>query len=475
MASTMKLSIGFAALISLLSITPSASFTTQFGFLSTEAVFGAAKANKCPPTMRAKSGDFGSFGGQDNDEEGDSGEFNGESIDSGSGSWKTYNDFPMFITQCSLQSFLFLLKSMRDPHTVMWMENFTQPAIHLKKEPIPYGLPTGGADDSQLLNYHGMHALNTTLFPKWESYFSKLIEQPGEIFIIESSYKQFPDYELEINPVRLATRLLSVRAQVAREFVKDLEVISRMTNSTLESYKAALMNPKNDEDGRLVIERPNLMFLEMGAGHADFAPSPLRKGNFDLLMLLVTQEAVHRVLNDVERQKGPDVMGNRFLQNFYLSRLMSHFTGSQRYRRSEHFMAELLAMSPNLQVNKGETTLVNPAGIAEVIIRVREEVALEWKDMAQQVPEEHLEIQRLTLNQMLSGGTGTSFEDALRGNSNILPEANNAMKEVQKEAVPAGEKKKEAEIGPFDLLSLPPMSELWNDEGANMNAPGVFE
>ena len=468
----MKTCTGFAALILYLFITPSASFTTQFGFLSTDSMFGTAKVNKCP-TMRAQSGDSESYGGQQNDD--DSNEFHGESIDSGSGSWKTYNDFPMFITQCSLQSFLFLLKSMRDPHTVMWMENFTQPAIHSIEEPYPHGLSTGGAADSQLLNYHGMHALNTTIFPKWESYFSELIEQSQEIFIIESSYKQFPDYELEINPVRLATRLLSVRAQVAREFVKDLDVISQMTNFTLESYKEALKNKKKDEDGRWVIERPNLMFLEMGATHADFAPSPLRKGNFDLLMLLITQEAVHRVLNDPDRQNGPNAMGNRFLKDFYVSRLVSHFTGSQRYRRAEHFMAELLAMSPNLQVNKGETTLVNPVGIAEVIVRAREKVALEWKDIAQQVPEEHLEIQRLTLNQMLSGGTGTSFEDALRGNSNIMPEAKKVVKEVKKEAVPAGEKKKEAEVGSFDLMSLPPMSELWNDEGVNMNLPGVFD
>ena len=255
--------------------------------------------------------------------------------------------------------------------------------------------------------------------------------------------------------------------------MKDLDVISATTNQTLEAFRKA---HKEEKDGKVSIERANLMFLELGAVSADVSPSPLRKGNFDLLTLLVTQEAIHRVLNDPSRQSGVDAAGNKFLKDFYLSRMVSHFSGSQRYRRADHFFEDLLATAPNLQVSNGETALINPAGIAEVIVRAREKVAAEWKDLAERVPEEHLEIQRLTLNQMLSGGTGTSFEDALRGNSNIIPEAKKVViKEPEKETVAVGDKKKEAEEGPFDVLKLPPMSVLWTEEGANMNAPGVFE
>ena len=46
------------------------------------------------------------------------------------------NDFQLFLTQCSIQSFMFLLKSMRDPETVFWLEDFTQPAIVQKRDAI---------------------------------------------------------------------------------------------------------------------------------------------------------------------------------------------------------------------------------------------------------------------------------------------------------------------------------------------------
>lgn len=420
-------------------------------------------ASRSCPMLSAQSGDVGDAFGPDHEENNDGNdEFESEGLVSGRSDWKIYNDFPMFLTQCSLQSFLFLLKSMRDPQTVMWMENFTQPAIRLSEKPNPHGLPQDVAAKSQLLSYHGLHALNATRFPTWESFFAELIEQPEEVFVIESQFKQFPDYELDINPVRLCTRLLAVRQQIAREFVKDLEVLADMTNATLAAFRDALDH--STMDGPIQLDPPNLMFLELGADSANISPSPLRKGNFDLLTLLTTQEAIHRVLNDPERRNGVHAMGNKFLKDFYLARLVSHFTGSQRYRRADHFFEEMLAMGPNLQSLNGQTALVNPAGIAETLIKVRGAVALEWRALAQQVPEEHLEIQRLTLNQMMSGGLGTSsFEDALRGKSNV------ETKETEMVAVG------EETPPPLDVQKLPPMNLLWNEQGANMNVTGVFE
>jgi hypothetical protein len=359
---------------------------------------------------------------------------------------------------------------MRDPQTVMWMENFTQPAIRLTETPNPHGLPEDVAAKSQLLNYHGLHALNATRFPTWESFFAELIEQPEEVFLIESQFKQFPDYELEINPIRLCNRLLAVRQQIAREFVKDLEVLSDMTESMLASFRDVTESSQND--GNFKLDPPNLMFLELGADSANISPSPLRKGNFDLLTLLTTQEAVHRILNDPERHKGADALGNKFLKDFYLARLVSHFTGSQRYRRADHFFEEMLSTGPVLQTLDGETALVNPAGMAEIVIKMRGQVAREWMEVAQGVPEEHLEIQRLTLHQMMSGVSG-SFEDALRGKPSVRPED---TQEEEVEVVAVGESNKQDDIPkPLDVHKLPPMSLLWTEEGVNMNVTGVFE
>lgn len=46
--------------------------------------------------------------------------------------WETPNDFPQFLTQCSIQSFLFLLKSLRDDHTLQWLHDFTDPVMLLQ-------------------------------------------------------------------------------------------------------------------------------------------------------------------------------------------------------------------------------------------------------------------------------------------------------------------------------------------------------
>lgn len=306
--------------------------------------------------------------------------------------WKLANDFPLFLNQCSLQSFLFLVKSLRDPQTVLWLESFTRPTIPLHTEQPKHTFPTGGSAESRLLNYHGLAALNTTLFPTWDSYFAQLLEQPGETFIVESHSKYIPDYEMEIKPASLCARILSVREQIAREFVRDLDVIAAMGGRTLESYWKSIKKLK-ESDGQqgTKMERENLMFLEFNVDN-DYAPSPLRKGNFDLLALLATQEAINRVLN---RQNDEQT---QFLQDFYAARFLSHFTGAQPYGRADDFLEELLSSSPVMRSKPdGGTTLIDPIRIAGVIVKEREKVAMEWKSTAQTIPDEHLEIKRLQL------------------------------------------------------------------------------
>ena len=48
-------------------------------------------------------------------------------------------------------------------------------------------------------------------------------------------------------------------------------------------------------------------------------------------------------------------------------------------------------------------------------------------------------------------------------------------KEPEMEVVAIGDKKKDVEKEAFNVLKLPPMTELWNEAGVNMNTTGVFE
>ena len=322
--------------------------------------------------------------------------------------WILPNSFEMFLNQCCIQSFLFLLKSLRDPQTVLWIEEFTQPNVRSLVPPNT-STPGRGSDHSKLLTYHGLAAMNTTLFPTWSSYFSKLLEQPKEIYSIESDLAHVPSYELEINPASLCSRLISVREQIAREFVRDLQVIRTMGGYTLESYWNSIRQQREDtklDPLREATERPNLLFLEnhVDDEDGDLKTSPLRRGNFDLLILLATQESIHRILNNPNRkQEGTTAELTWYLENFYVQRLSSHFGGRLRYRQADDFLEELLAQPPGMKQSSEETTaLIDPIRLAEIILREREQVASEWMDIAAHVPVAHTEIKRLQLSLLMS-------------------------------------------------------------------------
>jgi hypothetical protein len=389
--------------------------------------------------------------------------------------WKLQNDFDTFLNQCCIQSFLFLLQSLRDGNSALWLDNFTRPAISDGDLPSPLGagLPSRATDSVKLLHYHGLAAMNTTLFPTWDSYFASLLEQSPVTYSIRSNRGYLPDIELEIVPASLCSRLVSVREQIAREFAKDLDVITAsMGRKALEGYvkssaEAALLSSKEtdngtnrtqrhsgaDHDGEAVasnmddvgdlrshhseqhepprrLQRPSLYFLELPTDSNAVDPSPLRKGNFDLLLLLCTQEAIHRVLSgdDGTDQYSLDASGRHYLQNFYLERLYSHFLGSVPYGRADDFVEELLwqpprlvRVPPSLAQQEGREPfmsglfsyrLVDPLRLAEAILRQREIVALEWKCSATEAPFQHMSIKRMQLN-LLMGRPANMTLDAL--------------------------------------------------------------
>jgi hypothetical protein len=170
---------------------------------------------------------------------------------------------------------------------------------------------------------------------------------------------------------------------------------------------------KGSDPLRSPTAKTDLMFLEFDSiDEGDHVPSPLRKGNFDLLVLMTTQESVHRILNQAARNDNagnegilePMARENRlFLSNFYLNRLVSHFTGQQRYRGADEFLQELLLTVPTVMSrnDNNQDVLIDPKRIAEHILEIRQRVATEWCRSAVAVPESHMEIKRLQLDLLL--------------------------------------------------------------------------
>ena len=313
---------------------------------------------------------------------------------------------------------------------------------------------------SKLLNYHGLSALNTTIFPEWDSFFINLLEQPDTVLLIKTpvslGHREYSEFDIDIEPARLCARILSVREQLAKEMTIDLERIADMGQQLFDSYwlnakerkdvtstkegsstdqktsitKSSIEARDNEEESSspYAFDRPSTLYMNIGInmdpryGDDAVAPSPLRRGNFDLLYNLITQQAVIDLLASEDGVVvGEDVVQNMasqlFLSNFYQDRKESLFVGTQLYGRGDDFIEELMLGSPilmarddkskNTDEESDETKVssnppleIEPLRIAEQILLRRDKLAIEWSNVTKSIPTEHTEIRRLQLNRL---------------------------------------------------------------------------
>lgn len=364
---------------------------------------------------------------------------NGEIIEESEEFSAAAQDLRLFVTQRCIQSFMFLLASMRDLHTVSWLDSFVQPITINNYWEEDGDLKPGAGDTfrendkrigSKLLNYHGLSAVNTTMFPAWDSFFTSLLSQPNTVLKIttpkELGRRVYSDFDIDIEPARLCARILSVREQIAREMTGDLKVIANMGQQIFQSYWENAKNRRDtsakpgEESSPYAFDRPGAMYINLDQEIDDDCakPSPLRKGNFDLLYNLITMSAI---LHLIESEDGVVVSENEtqnkanqlFLSQFYHYRLVTHFVGSQWYGKGDDFIEELMLGSPmmitvkdgNLEVRdveseKSNIIEVEPLRIAEQILLVRDKLALEWMDTMQAAPSEHNDIRKLQLEHL---------------------------------------------------------------------------
>jgi hypothetical protein len=249
--------------------------------------------------------------------------------------------------------------------------------------------------------------------------------------------RAYSKFDIDIEPARLCTRILSVREQIAREMSGDLKAIANMGQLIFNSYcqnakdrrntkqtraSGARAGENKEESSPYGFDRPGTMYINFDPTDDDeFAPSPLRKGNFDLLYNLITQSAVIQLLQCEEGVVvGEDGVQNKasqlFLSRFFLERRITHFIGSQWYGKGDDFIEELIMSSP-IMMSRGEGSLesrgekdsevsnmpplvVEPMRIAEQILLRRDKLALEWMDIMQFAPSEHTDIRKLQLSRL---------------------------------------------------------------------------
>jgi len=308
---------------------------------------------------------------------------------------KQRTSLKQFLTQRSIQSFMFLSTQLRDPHTSDWIERFI-------------GSP-------RLLEYHGTGAFNLTRWGEWDSVFLEMMEQPVNKIIIEARKRggrgamggsknnpylkeKFVEYEVTIDPKSLSSRIMAVREQIANELMKDLSMVIVYNEGVLDRYNAKLNESRNPPTNNCYTDQNAMLMLENSIALDTTMSSPFRKGNFDLLLLLTLHEAIHRTLRSYAAGGKENAISLEWLREFYSGTVGKYFDGSGRYGRSDEFMTRLLEATPSMINDGGSMLLVDPARITEDIIAERSKVALEWKLVAMDVPADHSGLRKALLS-----------------------------------------------------------------------------
>ncbi|KAL3924072.1 MAG: hypothetical protein SGILL_001276, partial [Bacillariaceae sp.] len=320
-----------------------------------------------------------------------------------------------FLTQRSIQSFMFLADQLRDPHSGKWIEDFLQTQNSLKYH---------GSGASYVVEQFG---------GTWDGPLLSMMEQPKDVVVVSAKRRgrghggwskdnpyleeRFVEFNIDIDPVSLTSRILAVREQLANEWLSDLDVLASANQRILESYFQFAREEREKKDSELeatpdaAFERMATTILNNHTGVAVQEGSPLRKGNFDLLYNLCTQASVHRLLKQFREAGDAKEVSYEWLSEFYRDRVAEYFDGDQQYGRADDFVEELLLSSPSvIHQDDGKMALADPFGLAEQIIETRNEIVVEWKDAMAQVPADHQDgIRKILLNkQMAAWGSSPS-------------------------------------------------------------------
>lgn len=186
-----------------------------------------------------------------------------------------------------------------------------------------------------------------------------------------------------------------------KALIKDSK--PEVSPSSLKKSLEKSSKEKDGEQGLKVFDRSILNTWSQSLWSPKRSSSPYRKANFDLLLLLATQESIHRVLNNYKNDDSVRPQTHEWLWDFYIDNVNDYFDGHQTYARSEDFLKEMF-QSPHtlIDTNNGILAWIDPAIVAEDIVRERSDVILDWIKVAKNILEEHTDLRRLLFTNMVS-------------------------------------------------------------------------
>ncbi len=96
-------------------------------------------------------------------------------------------------------------------------------------------------------------------------------------------------------------------------------------------------------------DRDAVYYITNHPSFNDNDASPLRASSFDLLFLLSTQEAIHRILKTYAEAGEEKDVSFAWLKSYYIDGLATYFDGNQSFGRADDFMDDLLNTPPALK------------------------------------------------------------------------------------------------------------------------------
>ncbi|GMI61417.1 hypothetical protein ScalyP_jg7736 [Parmales sp. scaly parma] len=296
-----------------------------------------------------------------------------------------YNHLRAFLTQRSIQTLMFYSTLVRDPHTAMWLEEF-------------------GGEEHHLFNkFHGTTGMN---HHTWDGYIQELLSHEDQELIISTRRRgpgmggwsksnpylkpRFNENKISLSPRGLAVRLLSIREQIASEFVSDLDLIRSQEKSIWESRRMLMADKSQDRD-QVTFVRMGVSILSQSLPEGS---TPLRVGAYDLLTLMSTHDAVLNILKNLRENGNADNNEYVFLLGFYEERL-HFFEGSGIYGRADDFLEELIKAEATINTTDG--SVLDPLRLAKLLLTERNAVCDAYSEICSNIEEDHLELRRTLL------------------------------------------------------------------------------
>lgn len=234
-----------------------------------------------------------------------------------------------FLTRRAVDTLLVYMDEFHDGPGKNWLENFDN--FHERKHDFK------GADSFLLAMLRTPPQTGTMTIRHPRGYFKR-------------------EFKFSIEPRRIAERLLAIRAQLATEWMRDLQLIHK-ENMQLDRLRLErTLKPSENLD----------KFRERILDEDPFAldDSALRSANYAKLKVMMTHYASYAVLEDMHHSDNHSYM-------WLLSYLQSH-----KVKNDEDFVFALMH-EPRVQMTNPEQE-VNPLDIAERILARRLAISKDW-------------------------------------------------------------------------------------------------